>query len=153
MDGRKVKRRQTVTVIQDLAQSVSFMRNLGIMFPAEEVGLKQITYGNITASSTLVLLLHSNIILNNDGILSSFSAPLFGTAAVSLNTPSMVITPMTYFPVRLADLGLSSTHFKIMTPTVADANGAIQLSALLTGQLSFTLEFLEYEKDKEERKR
>ncbi len=144
----KVKNRRTVTVVQDLFQLKTspnnfFTRNIIVGFTPDECIMRNIIYCAPSAGETTVLMIQSNIMKNGDGIIG-FIAPTIN----AINAGSM-IAPQNQFPVDINAVGLgASSIFTIMNPVIGSTTGKIAQSTTSSGDLSFILEFIEYEKTK-----
>ncbi len=146
------KNRRTVTVVQDCKAltGFSFTRNIAVGFDPDECVMKNIAYTNPNAGEGIGILIQSNIMKGGDGIIGLI-AP-----TVAANNLGSAIAPLNQFPIDINAIGSgASSIFNIMNPVIGSTTGAIEGTNGLTaakGVLVFTLEFIQHEKEKEEKK-
>ncbi len=140
---QKIINRTTLTIPHTFVAGASFQTNLQVGFIADEVIVRQITYGACNTDVSMSVI-QTDLIQFGDGILCHVipnTRPFVGPPQY-VNTPiAFTSSPMSHFIINKSKINAGQATFNIFNSvdewvTNTDADGLLFL----------TLEFIQYEK-------
>ncbi len=140
----QIANRASITVTHLFVAGAPFQRTLNVGFDADEVIIRQITYGDIT-NDVNASFIQTDLVKNGDGIIGHVipnTLPVAGPPQYVNTVMSNSYCPNGHYPVNRGKINGGQATFNILTPV--GANDTVIQNTLADGILTITLEFVQY---------